>query len=128
MISRRRQYLFIYTLWIIIMNFLYFYIFVEKVVLEDNGAFSSLISGIQMPTMRRGTIKVAGYSKWIQQLVNIQYLTSGGKLIYSHTVLKFKFKAFVYICFYLMVILLYDYMCFFVEFGVFQRPDWGIAN
>lgn len=78
------------------MSFLYFYIFVEMNVLENNDAFSSLISDIQMPTMRRGTIKVAGYGKWIQQqLINIQYLTSGGKFIYSHIVLKFKFEVFV---------------------------------
>lgn len=38
-------------------------------VLENNDAFSSLISDIQMPTMRRGTIKVAGYDLWYQMFL-----------------------------------------------------------
>ncbi|XP_071320716.1 dipeptidyl peptidase 4-like [Trachinotus anak] len=41
----------------------------ELKALEDNNAFSNLISGIQMPTMRRGTIKVAGYNLWYQMFL-----------------------------------------------------------
>eukprot|EP00064_Thunnus_orientalis_P005679 superscaffoldBa00000568_g5693 len=41
----------------------------EMNVLENNDAFSSLISDIQMPTMRRGTIKVAGYNLWYQMFL-----------------------------------------------------------
>ncbi|KAM9835827.1 dipeptidyl peptidase 4-like [Aulostomus maculatus] len=37
--------------------------------LEDNSQFSSLISGIQMPTMLRDTIKVAGYKLWYQMFL-----------------------------------------------------------
>ncbi|XP_042368967.1 dipeptidyl peptidase 4-like [Plectropomus leopardus] len=41
----------------------------EVSVLEDNTAFRSLISDIQMPTMERGTIKVAGYDLWYQMFL-----------------------------------------------------------
>lgn len=41
----------------------------EYKVLEDNTAFSKLISDIQMPTMRRGTIRLAGYDLWYQMLL-----------------------------------------------------------
>ncbi|XP_057686635.1 dipeptidyl peptidase 4-like isoform X1 [Corythoichthys intestinalis] len=37
--------------------------------LEDNSKFSQLISHIQMPTMRRGTIKIAGYKLWYQMIL-----------------------------------------------------------
>ncbi|KAM7365473.1 hypothetical protein PAMP_016394 [Pampus punctatissimus] len=37
--------------------------------LEDNKEFSKLISALQMPTMRRGTIKVAGYDLWYQMFL-----------------------------------------------------------
>ncbi|XP_059184297.1 dipeptidyl peptidase 4 [Centropristis striata] len=38
-------------------------------VLEDNKAFSSLISDIQMPTMRRGTIRIGEYELWYQMFL-----------------------------------------------------------
>ncbi|KAL7369585.1 hypothetical protein ABVT39_002592 [Epinephelus coioides] len=41
----------------------------EFYVLEDNKAFSSLISDIQMPTMRRGTITLEGYKLWYQMFL-----------------------------------------------------------
>uniref|UniRef100_A0A4W6CVR5 Dipeptidyl-peptidase 4 n=1 Tax=Lates calcarifer TaxID=8187 RepID=A0A4W6CVR5_LATCA len=41
----------------------------ELKVLENNTAFSNLISDIQMPSMRRGTIKVAGYNLWYQMFL-----------------------------------------------------------
>ncbi|XP_039998522.1 dipeptidyl peptidase 4-like isoform X2 [Xiphias gladius] len=41
----------------------------ELRTLEDNKAFSNLISDIQMPTMRRGTIKLAGYNLWYQMFL-----------------------------------------------------------
>lgn len=41
----------------------------ELKVLEDNKAFSSLISDIQMPTMRRGTIKLEGFNLWYQMFL-----------------------------------------------------------
>ncbi|XP_061669330.1 dipeptidyl peptidase 4-like isoform X2 [Syngnathoides biaculeatus] len=37
--------------------------------LEDNSKFSQLISDIQMPTMRRGTLKIAGYKLWYQMFL-----------------------------------------------------------
>uniref|UniRef100_A0A665W7W4 Dipeptidyl-peptidase 4 n=1 Tax=Echeneis naucrates TaxID=173247 RepID=A0A665W7W4_ECHNA len=37
--------------------------------LQNNTVFSDLISGIQMPTMRRGTITVAGYKLWYQMFL-----------------------------------------------------------
>ncbi|XP_061908140.1 dipeptidyl peptidase 4-like isoform X1 [Entelurus aequoreus] len=37
--------------------------------LEDNKEFIQLISHIQMPTMRRGTVKVAGYNLWYQMFL-----------------------------------------------------------
>ncbi|XP_061640643.1 dipeptidyl peptidase 4-like [Phyllopteryx taeniolatus] len=37
--------------------------------LEDNSKFSQLISDIQMPTMRRGTVKIAGYKLWYQMFL-----------------------------------------------------------
>ena len=50
------------------MSFLYFFhISVVVKVFEDNHEFNNLIADIHMPTMERGTIKVAGYSKSIQQ-------------------------------------------------------------
>ncbi|XP_018557239.1 dipeptidyl peptidase 4 isoform X1 [Lates calcarifer] len=41
----------------------------ELKVLENNTAFSNLISDLQMPSMRRGTIKVAGYNLWYQMFL-----------------------------------------------------------
>ncbi|XP_045904580.1 dipeptidyl peptidase 4-like [Micropterus dolomieu] len=43
----------------------------EKVirVLENNTAFSSLIADIQMPTMRRRSIKIDGYDLWYQMFL-----------------------------------------------------------
>ncbi|KAI3366030.1 hypothetical protein L3Q82_009859, partial [Scortum barcoo] len=41
----------------------------ELKVLENNEAFSSLISDIQMPTMDRATIKVAGLDLWYQMFL-----------------------------------------------------------
>ncbi|KAK2856749.1 hypothetical protein Q5P01_005484 [Channa striata] len=41
----------------------------EKKVLENNMEFRSLISGIQMPTMRRGTISLGGYDLWYQMFL-----------------------------------------------------------
>ncbi|KAK1876674.1 Dipeptidyl peptidase 4 [Dissostichus eleginoides] len=41
----------------------------ELKVLEDNKAFSSLISDIQMPTMSRGFLNVAGHKLWYQMLL-----------------------------------------------------------
>ncbi|XP_077369759.1 dipeptidyl peptidase 4-like [Festucalex cinctus] len=37
--------------------------------LEDNSQFIQLISDIQMPTMRRGTIKIAGYNLWYEMFL-----------------------------------------------------------
>ncbi|XP_072305849.1 dipeptidyl peptidase 4 [Eucyclogobius newberryi] len=37
--------------------------------LEDNTEFASQISTIQMPTMRRGTIKIDGFELWYQMLL-----------------------------------------------------------
>uniref|UniRef100_A0A4W6BYB4 Dipeptidyl-peptidase 4 n=1 Tax=Lates calcarifer TaxID=8187 RepID=A0A4W6BYB4_LATCA len=47
----------------------YIFTFVELKVLENNTAFSNLISDLQMPSMRRGTIKVAGYNLWYQMFL-----------------------------------------------------------
>lgn len=41
----------------------------ELNVLEDNSEFKGNTAGIQMPTMRRGTIKVAGYNLWYQMFL-----------------------------------------------------------
>ncbi|XP_077470428.1 dipeptidyl peptidase 4-like [Stigmatopora argus] len=41
----------------------------ELSVLEDNIIFTQLISQVQMPTMRRGTIKIAGYKLWYQMFL-----------------------------------------------------------
>ncbi|XP_077574654.1 dipeptidyl peptidase 4-like [Stigmatopora nigra] len=41
----------------------------ELSLLEDNKIFTQLISQVQMPTMRRGTIKVAGYNLWYQMFL-----------------------------------------------------------
>ncbi|XP_056226550.1 dipeptidyl peptidase 4-like isoform X3 [Seriola aureovittata] len=41
----------------------------EKEALEDNKAFSDLISDIKMPTMRRGIIKIGGYNLWYQMFL-----------------------------------------------------------
>ncbi|KAF1371634.1 hypothetical protein PFLUV_G00270500 [Perca fluviatilis] len=38
-------------------------------VLEDNKEFSSLISDIQMPTMRRASIKLGGHNLWYQMFL-----------------------------------------------------------
>uniref|UniRef100_A0A8D0A9P1 Dipeptidyl-peptidase 4 n=1 Tax=Sander lucioperca TaxID=283035 RepID=A0A8D0A9P1_SANLU len=38
-------------------------------VLEDNKEFSSLIADIQMPTMRRSSIKLEGYNLWYQMFL-----------------------------------------------------------
>uniref|UniRef100_A0AAQ6A9N1 Uncharacterized protein n=1 Tax=Amphiprion ocellaris TaxID=80972 RepID=A0AAQ6A9N1_AMPOC len=43
--------------------------FVEINVLEDNGEFKGNTADIQMPTMRRGTVKVAGYTLWYQMFL-----------------------------------------------------------
>ncbi|XP_074483766.1 dipeptidyl peptidase 4-like [Sebastes fasciatus] len=42
---------------------------IELHVLEDNKAFSSLISDIQMPSMRRRTIKIEGLDLWYQMFL-----------------------------------------------------------
>ncbi|XP_028322721.1 dipeptidyl peptidase 4-like isoform X1 [Gouania willdenowi] len=42
---------------------------VEVGIGEDNKAFVDLISDIEMPTMTRGTITVAGYKLWYQMLL-----------------------------------------------------------
>ncbi|XP_070711445.1 dipeptidyl peptidase 4-like [Pempheris klunzingeri] len=42
---------------------------IEMKVLEDNDAFSSLISDFQMPTMRRDTITLGGYKLWYQMFL-----------------------------------------------------------
>lgn len=36
---------------------------IEQYILEDNADFSSLISSVRMPTMKRGTIKIDGFGK-----------------------------------------------------------------
>ncbi|XP_044044236.1 dipeptidyl peptidase 4-like isoform X2 [Siniperca chuatsi] len=41
----------------------------ELRVLEDNTGFSNLISDIQMPTMRRGSIKLEGHNLWYQMFL-----------------------------------------------------------
>ncbi|XP_070787039.1 dipeptidyl peptidase 4-like [Enoplosus armatus] len=41
----------------------------ELHVLEDNVAFSSLISDVRMPSMRRGSIKLYGYNLWYQMFL-----------------------------------------------------------
>ncbi|XP_029305666.1 dipeptidyl peptidase 4-like [Cottoperca gobio] len=41
----------------------------ELKTLQNNEEFSSLISDIQMPTMRRGTIKIQGYNLWYQMFL-----------------------------------------------------------
>uniref|UniRef100_A0A3Q4IDV8 Dipeptidyl-peptidase 4 n=1 Tax=Neolamprologus brichardi TaxID=32507 RepID=A0A3Q4IDV8_NEOBR len=41
----------------------------EQNVLEDNKEFVSMISGIQMPTMRQGTIKLGEYNLWYQMIL-----------------------------------------------------------
>lgn len=41
----------------------------EQRVLEDNKEFVSMISGIQMPTMRQGTIKLGEYNLWYQMIL-----------------------------------------------------------
>ncbi|KAM7375219.1 hypothetical protein PAMA_014349 [Pampus argenteus] len=41
----------------------------EMHILEDNKEFSKLISAIQMPTMRRATIRVAKYDLWYQMFL-----------------------------------------------------------
>uniref|UniRef100_A0A8D0AI84 Dipeptidyl-peptidase 4 n=1 Tax=Sander lucioperca TaxID=283035 RepID=A0A8D0AI84_SANLU len=46
-----------------------FLYFVELNVLEDNKEFSSLIADIQMPTMRRSSIKLEGYNLWYQMFL-----------------------------------------------------------
>ncbi|KAL6115523.1 fap [Pungitius sinensis] len=43
--------------------------FIELNVLEDNKAFSSLIADIQMPSMRRGAIKLEGHNLWYQMFL-----------------------------------------------------------
>ncbi len=51
---------------VFLMSCLCFYILEHK-VLEDNTEFSKLISDIQMPTMRRDTIRLAGYGEFTQR-------------------------------------------------------------
>ncbi|XP_034408632.1 dipeptidyl peptidase 4-like isoform X2 [Cyclopterus lumpus] len=41
----------------------------ELIVLEDNKVFSSLISDIQMPSVRHNVIKIGGYDLWYQMLL-----------------------------------------------------------
>ncbi|KAG7235354.1 hypothetical protein INR49_002751 [Caranx melampygus] len=41
----------------------------ELRILEDNKAFRNVISDIQMPTMRRGTIKLGRYNLWYQMFL-----------------------------------------------------------
>ncbi|XP_008323074.1 dipeptidyl peptidase 4 [Cynoglossus semilaevis] len=41
----------------------------ELRTLEDNSQFTSLISNIQMPTMQRGKISIAGYELWYQMFL-----------------------------------------------------------
>ncbi|KAF3706384.1 Dipeptidyl peptidase 4 [Channa argus] len=41
----------------------------EVKVLENNNEFKSLISNIQMPTMRRGSIRLGGYNLWYQMFL-----------------------------------------------------------
>uniref|UniRef100_A0A3B3VK43 Dipeptidyl-peptidase 4 n=1 Tax=Poecilia latipinna TaxID=48699 RepID=A0A3B3VK43_9TELE len=45
---------------------IYFFLFLEIRVLEDNKVFSDAIADIQMPTMRRGTLKIGKYNLWYQ--------------------------------------------------------------
>lgn len=44
---------------------------VELRVLEDNGQFRSLIADVRMPTMRRGTVAVAGYSQYLSTVLSL---------------------------------------------------------
>ncbi|XP_019960035.1 dipeptidyl peptidase 4-like isoform X2 [Paralichthys olivaceus] len=41
----------------------------ELKALEDNSAFSSLISDVRMPSMRRGSIKLYGFDLWFQMFL-----------------------------------------------------------
>lgn len=41
----------------------------EQYILEDNADFSSLISSVRMPTMKRGTIKIDGFDLWYQMFL-----------------------------------------------------------
>lgn len=53
----------------------------ELRTLEDNSQFTSLISNIQMPTMQRGKISIAGYGEFDTQAKDIRNEQISGAVI-----------------------------------------------
>lgn len=59
-----------------------YHFFVELRVLEDNKDLENILSEFQMPTMKYGTLKIAGFGETISQTASSKWLktwTTGPK-------------------------------------------------